>query len=237
MSGLVVERHGGIVEIVITNVARRNAMDERMWQQLHDIVSEMASSEEDRVLIVSGAGDSFCSGSDMKSPQRRVEGPETRMARANAAIRALIEVPKPTIAKVRGGAAGGGAQLALACDLVIASQDAYFWEMFIARRMSIDVGASWLLPRLVGLQRAKRMVLLGERVDAAAAFEMGLIAELTTSEGLDATVAARASLLCSYSSSVLAADKELLNHGVTRSLSEALDAEGRYQAVHEHALE
>jgi enoyl-CoA hydratase/carnithine racemase len=233
MADISVERREGIVTLTLDQPRRRNAMSESMWDKLFDELAIIDGSSSDRVLILTGRGDAFCSGSDMRSPIRATELPEVRMQRANRAVAALHSLRKPTIAKVRGCSVGGGAQLALACDLVVASEDAYFSEMFVSIGLSLDVGGSWLLPRLVGLQRAKRLALLSERIDARSAAEMGLISHVVTSAGLDAQVASIASQLASASGQAILATKLLLNNSFERTFEQALAAEAACQVLNE----
>jgi enoyl-CoA hydratase/carnithine racemase len=233
MADIAVERLDGVVTLTLDQPQRRNAMSENMWEKLFDELAVIDGTASDRVLILTGRGDAFCSGSDMRSPIRQTESPEIRMQRANRAVAALHSLRKPTIAKVRGCSVGGGAQLALACDLVVASDDAYFSELFVSIGLSLDVGGSWLLPRIVGLQRAKRLALLSERLDASSAAAMGLISHVVASAELDRQVALIATTLTEASSQAVLATKLLLNNSFERTFSEALAAEAAFQVLNE----
>lgn len=132
---------------------------------------------------------------------------------------------KPSIAAVDGIAAGGGCNLALACDLVVASGRAQFSEIFVRRGLTVDTGGSWILPRLIGSARARRLVLLGEVVDAELAYQLGLVTHLVPSGDFHTEVATIAGRLSETPAMTLAADKRLLAESPTGTLVEALDRE------------
>ena len=132
---------------------------------------------------------------------------------------------------VHGVAAGAGCNLALAADIVVAGPDARFCEIFARRGLSIDFGGSWLLPRLVGLHKAKELTLLGEMIEAPEAYRIGLVNRLTDAEGFDAEVSDVAARLAGGPPIALAASKRLLNAGLSSSMAEALEAESMAQCV------
>ena len=141
-----------------------------MWGDLRDVFDEVAANRDDRVLVVTGAGEGFCAGADLVTPGCPAR--HRRPARAHAwrgPERGVVarDPGKPTIAKVNGVAAGAGLNLALGCDLVIASDAARFSEIFVKRGLSIDYGGSWLLPRLIGMHKAKELAFLAEVITAA----------------------------------------------------------------------
>jgi enoyl-CoA hydratase/carnithine racemase len=144
-------------------------------------------------------------------------------------VLAMRELPVPTIAKVAGVAAGSGANLALACDFVIASEDAYFAQLFVHRGLSVDSGASWLLPRLVGERRARELCLLGERVPAPSALDLGMITQVVPGGDLDGTVTGLAERLRDLSGAALAGTKRMLNRTWEVGFAEALAAEAANQ--------
>ena len=148
---------------------------------------------------------------------------------SNRCVLAMRELPIPTLAKVGGVAAGSGANLALACDLVYAAQSARFVQVFIHRGLSLDSGASWLLPRLVGERKALELSLLGDPLGAQDALEMGLISDVVPDEVLDARVAEVAGRLAASSPPALAGTKRLIATTWTRSLAQALGAEADNQ--------
>jgi 2-(1,2-epoxy-1,2-dihydrophenyl)acetyl-CoA isomerase len=233
MRDILISRAAGVVEVTLNRPHCINALTEDMWHELHDILAQAEQDTAVRVLILSGAGGNFCSGSDLRSGQRSREHPMRRMRRANAAVSRLHALPMPTIAKVRGAAVGGGASLALACDFVLASPDAYFCQIFIDRGMSPDTGSSWILPRLIGLQQAKRLAYFGTRLSAAQAREAGLVTLVESDEQLDRRAAEWAADLAQRAPVALAMTKSLLNNSFESTFGEALAAESAAQSVNQ----
>lgn len=230
METVLVDRVGGVVTITLNRPEKRNAIDAAMWQELNECFSEVTNRTDDRVMVLSGAGGAFCSGADLTSVGGAGD-PLSLMRRVGDVALALHRVPKPTIAKVNGVAAGAGANLALGCDLIVASDEARFSEIFARRGLSIDFGGSWLLPRLVGLHRAKELTLLADMVSATEARDMGLVNRVVPAADLDAFVADWAGRLAAGPPIALALSKNLLNRSFEVSLSQALDDEGRCQVV------
>jgi enoyl-CoA hydratase/carnithine racemase len=144
---------------------------------------------------------------------------------------ALHRLPKPTIAKVGGVAAGAGCNLALGCDLVVASQDARFSEIFARRGLSIDFGGSWLLPRLIGLHKAKELAFFAEVISAQDAKEFGIVNRVVPADELDGFVTDWARRLASGPPLALSLTKAMLNSSLSATMDEALEDEARSQAV------
>ena len=161
---LLVERSGGVVTATMNRPEVRNALDHRLFEALRVLFVEVAERPEDRVVVLTGAGGSFSSGGDLAPPESLGEDALTTMRRFGETTLALLECPKPVIAAVDGVAAGAGASLAFACDLVVASEPARFAVLFVRRGLALDCGASWSLPRLVGMHMAKELALLGDWV-------------------------------------------------------------------------
>jgi 2-(1,2-epoxy-1,2-dihydrophenyl)acetyl-CoA isomerase len=155
----------------------------------------------------------------------------TRMRRIGEVCIALHRVPQPTIAKVNGVAAGAGLNLALTCDLIVASDAARFSEIFARRGLSIDFGGSWLLPRLVGMHRAKELALLADIIDAHEADRVGLVNRVVPAAELDGFVGGWASRLAAGPPIALGLTKRLLDEAFSSSLEEAIEAEARCQVV------
>jgi 2-(1,2-epoxy-1,2-dihydrophenyl)acetyl-CoA isomerase len=173
-----VERAGGIVTVTLTNPAKRNAIPSAAWPELEGAFREVAARADDRCMVVTGAGDDFCSGADV-SPDGGGPGgaghPLRFMRTVGSAIDALHAVPQPVVARVAGVCVGAGLNIALACDLVVAAADARFSQIFARRGLSIDAGGSWVLPRIVGLQKAKELALLADVLGADQAERLGLV--------------------------------------------------------------
>jgi 2-(1,2-epoxy-1,2-dihydrophenyl)acetyl-CoA isomerase len=233
VEGLVVERRDGIVTLTLDRPARKNAITADMWRGLGGLFEDMTHRRDDRVLVITGAGDAFCSGADLGAQDA---GAETGAAVAamrivgRAALR-LHELPIPTIAAVNGVAAGAGCNLALGCDLIVASDRARFTEIFAKRGLALDFGGSWLLPRLVGLHRAKELAFLADIIDATEAERIGLVNRVVPHEELAKQVDDLAHRLAGMPPLQLATIKRQLNDGLHRTMAEAIDVEGSSQAL------
>jgi 2-(1,2-epoxy-1,2-dihydrophenyl)acetyl-CoA isomerase len=234
---LVVERSGGVVTMTLNRPEKKNAVNRQMWRELVDVFDEVADTPDDRVLVITGAGDGFCSGADLTDSGNADElqggvGTSVRQMRVvgRAALR-LHELPKPTIAAVNGVAAGAGCNLALGCDLIIASDRARFTEIFSKRGLSVDFGGSWVLPRLVGLHKAKELVFLGEIIDAEDAERIGVVNRVVAHDDLDKSVAEVAARLAALPPIQLSVSKRLLNQSFSVSMADALEFEDIAQAM------
>jgi 2-(1,2-epoxy-1,2-dihydrophenyl)acetyl-CoA isomerase len=230
VSNLIVETRGSVSVLTINRPERKNAVNDEMWDELRASFERFDHDDAQRVLVITGAGDAFCSGADL-SGFRTEDDPAARMARINRAAQRLHDVAKPTVAYVNGVAAGAGCNLALGCDIAMASPTARFTEIFVRRGLSIDFGGSFLLPRLVGMQRAQYLALSGDIIDASRALEFGLVAKITESDqGLD-EVLALAERIATAAPKAVTATKALIREGWHASLSEALAAEANSQSV------
>src|SRR3974390_2540302 len=177
LATLVVERSDGVVTVTMNRPERKNAANGTMWRELLDVFEDVVADRDDRVMVLTGAGGAFCSGADLSDPSNVAGRPGDAFllqvrALGDVALR-LHRFPKPTIAKVGGVAAGAGMSLALGCDLVVASESARFSQIFAKRGLSLDFGASWLLPRLIGLHRAKELAFFADILDSREAAELG----------------------------------------------------------------
>jgi enoyl-CoA hydratase/carnithine racemase len=230
---LVVERTDGIVTITLDRPERKNAVNGEMWDELLVTFREIGEQDGDRVVVITGAGGDFCSGADMSTVGEGERPPHAlaSMRHVGDVCLALYRLPQPTIAKVRGVAVGAGMNLALVCDLVVASDTARFSEIFARRGLSIDFGGSWVLPRRVGLHQAKELALFAEIIGAAEAERIGLVNRVVPDADLDAFVAGWAQKLAAGPPIALAQTKRLLNNAVGITLEQALDEEAAAQAV------
>lgn len=219
------ERDSGVTTITLDRPEKRNAMSDAMWAQLEERLDTLDVGGQDRVLVAKGAGGAFSGGSDVEGLLDDPRSLPRRIDVSNRCVLAMHELPIPTIAEVDGIAAGSALNLALACDFLYASERARFAELFIHIGLSVDSGASWLLPRLVGERRARELCLLGEQLPAADALAMGMITEVLPVEELDGRVAEVAGKLASYNPAGLAGTKRLLNDTWSRDLAGALRAE------------
>ncbi|MDX2051609.1 MAG: enoyl-CoA hydratase-related protein [Polyangiaceae bacterium] len=188
---LVSETHG-VVRLTLNRPKTKNALNPELVSMLGDALERAASTPTNRVIVLSGAGGSFCSGADLMEDfqPHRTELPllEARLDAFQRLIRCITSAPQVVIAEVDGPAVGFGADLALACDLRIVSEKAYFQEKFIAIGLMPDGGASYFLPRLVGVGRALELLLTGRAVQAAEALALGLASEVVPADSLEACV-------------------------------------------------
>ncbi|MDP6480568.1 MAG: enoyl-CoA hydratase [Acidimicrobiales bacterium] len=233
---LLVDRDGAVVTVTINRPRVMNAMTSRMFVDFGRLCRSVNEDDSVRVLVVTGAGGNFCSGADVSGQADRVSGetpvvPLRNMRRIKEAAMALHDVQQPVVAKVRGIAAGAGLNIALGCDLVYASDTARFSEIFARRGLSLDFGGSWLLPRRVGLHRAKELALLAEVIDAAEADRIGLVNRVLPDDELDAHVDGVVSRIATGPPLALSMTKGLLNHGASSSMAQALEAEGLAQST------
>lgn len=233
METLQVDRADGVVTITLDRPKVKNAMNAELWAELSTVLDEVARRTEDRAVVITGAGGDFCSGADLSGggPFRGPAHPSFTMAQINEVPLQLHRLPKPTIAKVRGVAAGAGLNLALGCDLVVASDGARFSEIFARRGLVLDFGGSWLLPRLIGLHRAKEVAFFADVLTAAEADRLGLVNRVVPDDELDEVVAQWAQRLAAGPPVALAQIKRMLNESFQRSMADALDAEGNAQLL------
>ena len=227
---LLVEQAGAVLTITINRPHRKNALDDATWDRLLGTLTETARDESVRVVLITGAGGDFCAGADL-TRARRGEHPLTHMRLINAVAVQLHELPQPVVAKVEGVAVGAGMNLALGCDLVVASTTARFSQIFAKRGLSVDFGGSWLLPRAVGMQQAKRLALLSEMVGAQQALELGLVTWVKEPEEIDSFVHDLTGRLANAAPVALALSKALLNEAGSQTFRQALEAEARAQVI------
>ena len=214
----------GIARITLNRPDRLNSFTRAMHGELAQALDAAADA---RVLLLTGAGRGFCAGQDLNdravAPGEAVDLGDTVEASWNPLIRRLATMPQPVIARVNGVAAGAGANIALACDLVVAAKSAKFIQSFSALGLIPDSGGSWHLPRLVGQARALGLALTGEPLPAEKAADWGLIWKCVDDDALDAEVGALARKLASLPPLGLAAIKSLLRTTGERTLDQELD--------------
>lgn len=235
---ILLQRDGAVATITLNRPRVKNAIPAEGWDVLAQRLKELSYDATVRAVIVTGAGGDFCSGADVSAMGNSGDGGSAArtsglqsMRRVGECIVALHDLPVPTIAKVDGIAAGAGMNLALGCDLIVASERARFSEIFARRGLSIDGGGSWLLPRLVGLHKAKELVLLAEVIDAQQAAEIGVVNRVVPNDDLDAFVDDWATRLASGPTQALGLSKAMLNNAFAVSMAQAVQDEGRSQTL------
>ncbi|MEN8649246.1 enoyl-CoA hydratase-related protein [Streptomyces sp. 21So2-11] len=222
---------------------RPEAMNAVTWDQRERVISLLADASADpavRAVVITATGKGFCAGADLRGGSsgssrsaERVAGDVARTIRLGAQrlIGAVLDCEKPVIAAVNGTAAGLGAHLALACDLVLAAESAKFIEVFVRRGLVPDGGGAYLLPRLVGPQRAKELMLFGDSLPAPEAHRMGLVNRVVPAEELAATARAWAERLASGPTRALALTKQLVNASLDSDRAGAFAAEAAAQEI------
>jgi len=220
----------GVRTLTLNRPRRKNAIDEELWHALRDALTEAGNDRAVRAVVLTGAGDAFCSGADISGGLSGTH-PLYRMRTLSEVTLLLHELPIPTVAKVTGVAVGAGWNLALGCDLVVATPEARFSQIFARRGLSLDCGGSWLLPKLVGLQQAKRLALLAETIDADEAHALNLVTWVVSAAEIDAFVAGLGARLVAGAPVALAQNKALLNESADRTMRDALSGEARAQAI------
>jgi 2-(1,2-epoxy-1,2-dihydrophenyl)acetyl-CoA isomerase len=175
-----VQRRGAAATIVLDRPKAMNAVDPQLAEDLLRALTEAAADDDVRAVLLTGSGRAFCSGADLRAgfeptPEGHPNVQKALHERFHPIIQTLREMPKPVVAAVNGAAAGIGCSFALACDLVVAAESAYFLLAFVNIGLVADGGSSLLIPERVGFARAAEMALLGERVGAEKALEWGLI--------------------------------------------------------------
>jgi 2-(1,2-epoxy-1,2-dihydrophenyl)acetyl-CoA isomerase len=231
METIVIERDAGVVTVTMNRPERKNAINPTMLTELLDAFREVATRRDDRVMVLAGAGDAFCSGADLTDPTDITSDGLGYMRRVGEVVLALHNLAKPTIAKVGGVAAGLGCNLALGCDLIVAADTARFSQIFARRGLSLDGGGSWLLPRLVGLHRAKELAFFADIIPAAEAAAMGLVNRVVPAGELDGFVAEWAARLAAGPPIALSMTKTMLNNAFAVSMAQAVEDEARCQNV------
>jgi enoyl-CoA hydratase/carnithine racemase len=234
VSWLKTESSDGIRTITLDRPERKNAVPADGWDDLTEAF-ESFETGPDRVLVVTGAGGEFCSGADLDlerfASRPGVADAHIRMKVVERAATALHRCTKPTIAAVDGVAVGAGMNLAIGCDVVIATERARFSEIFVRRGLTVDFGGTWLLPRIVGLQRAKDLALSGRIVGADEAVRLGLVLEVVAVEKLADRVSELAKSFLAGAPVGQMFAKQGLNASFESSFAESISWEGQSQAI------
>jgi enoyl-CoA hydratase/carnithine racemase len=223
-----------VATLTLNRPEKKNAISWRMFEELRDAFEHVAASRDVRCLVVTGAGGAFCSGADLTDEAAAPSSPlelKDRMRTVNAVAQAVFTCPKPTIAKVTGVAAGAGCNLALGCDLIVASTSASFAELFVKRGLVVDFGGSWVLTRLLPLHKAKELALLGGTISAGQADSWGMLNRYCSDEDVDAVVEELARSLAAVPPRTVSLIKANLARAAERSLEETLEAEAVAQAI------
>lgn len=235
----------GVAWIVIDRPDAGNALTADMRNRITDWLEEASADLRVRAVVLTGTGEkAFCTGADLRggqaAPAPRPDGaPEQAVGDGARVIRrgwqrlvaAVLDCEKPVVAGVNGTAAGGGMHLAIACDLVVAVEDARFIEVFVRRGIAPDAGGAWLLARLVGIQRAKELFFFGDDLQASEAHRLGLVNRVVTREALEPTVRELATRLAQGPTKAIGVAKWLANRSLDVDRATAFQDEALAQEL------
>ena len=227
-------RDGGVARVALNRPDKLNSFTRQMQAELREAIAECERDSAIRAVVLTGNGRGFCAGQDLADlsfePGNMTDLGALIEDNFNPLIRRIQALPKPVIARVQGIAAGAGANLALACDLVIAGRSASFLQAFVNIGLVPDSGGTWFLPHRVGVARAMGLAMLGEKLSAEQAAQWGLIWRCVDDERLDADVSALAARLAAMPTRALAAIKRSIRAAITSDLSTQLDMERDLQS-------
>ena len=230
---VIVQKKDKIATLTLNRPEVMNAMSKEMIEGLWDAVKDLATDESVNLVILRGAGDHFCSGADIHLFGESIPSDEwvVAMKGVGKIVRTLREMPQPLIAMLKGVAVGGGANLALAADFVVAAENTRFSEIFINIGAILDYGGHYFLPRLVGLAKARELAMLGDEIDGNTAASIGLIYKSVPEEQLEIEVDNLANTLALKPPLALRLIKEGLENSFDMSLKQVLDWEAAHQSI------
>lgn len=220
----------GVATLTLNRPKSLNSFTIEMHVEIRTVMQQVVENADIRCLVITGAGRGFCAGQDLGDRAQSTEGGVPDVGASvekyyNPLIRSIMQLPKPVICAVNGVAAGAGASIALACDIVLAARSANFIQLFCKIGLIPDSGGTWNLPRAVGLARAKGLALLGDRLPAETAEQWGLIWKCVDDEDLQAEAQKMASHLATQPTRALGRIKKLLHDSSSNTLDEQLDLE------------
>ncbi|MGW2718248.1 enoyl-CoA hydratase/isomerase family protein [Streptomyces sp. NPDC001492] len=227
---------GQVSYLTLNRPEALNAITPEQRETVIGLLAEASADPDVRAVVLTGTGRGFCAGADLRGGSgggERVAGDVARMLRLGAQrlIAAVLDCEKPVIAAVNGTAAGLGAHLALACDLVLAAESARFIEVFVRRGLVPDGGGAYLLPRLIGPQRAKELMFFGDALSATEAERLGLVNRVVPDAELDKTAREWAARLAAGPTRALALTKQLVNASLDTDRATAFAAEAAAQEI------
>ncbi|MGK7391438.1 MAG: enoyl-CoA hydratase/isomerase family protein [Candidatus Cyclobacteriaceae bacterium M2_1C_046] len=222
----------GVATITLNRPESYNALNDEITFELQDALKQASKDENVRVLVLTGEGKAFCSGQDLKASQGQKRSfIDSLHKRYNPIIRAMRNMPKPIICRLNGVAAGAGCSMALACDIVVADEEAQLIEVFVNIGLVLDSGSSYFLPRLIGSSRAFEMATMGKRIKGKEAEAIGLINKSVPAEQLDETVKSYTDFYAKAPTKAIGMMKKMLNRSGNSSLEDMLEYEAYCQEI------
>ncbi|SEW14618.1 enoyl-CoA hydratase-related protein [Chitinophaga arvensicola] len=233
MAALLLDIQDGIATITLNRPEVYNAFNDPLSYELQDALKTAEKDPAVRVVVLTGAGKAFSSGQDLKASMEsgKRDLSESLRKRYNPIIRAIRNMPKPVICRLNGVAAGAGCSIALACDLIIASEEATMIEIFVNIALVLDSGSSYFLPRTVGYHRAFELATKASKIPAAEALKLGLVNKVVPAAELDAAVQTEAAYYAAAPTKAIALMKKMLTKGMTDNLDEVLEYEAYCQDI------
>ena len=223
----------GVATITLNRPEVYNALNDEITFELQDAIKAVGKDQGVRVVVLTGEGKAFCSGQDLKSSssQGKRSFLDSLHKRYNPLILGMRNLPKPIVCKLNGVAAGAGCSIALACDIIVASEEATLIEVFINIGLVPDSGSSFFLPRLTGMARAFELCSMGSKVKGREAFELGLVNKVAKPEELDAAVKTYTDYFALAPTRAIGLIKKMLNKSATATLEEMLEYEAYSQEI------
>ncbi|HTH56552.1 MAG TPA: enoyl-CoA hydratase-related protein [Cyclobacteriaceae bacterium] len=227
------EAVGGVATITLNRPEVYNALNDEITFELQDAIKAVAKDQSVRVVVLTGEGKAFCSGQDLKASSTQIKRSflESLHKRYNPLILGMRNLAKPIVCKLNGVAAGAGCSIALACDIIVASEEATLIEVFINIGLVPDSGSSFFLPRLTGMSRAFELCSMGSKVKGREAFELGLVNKVVKPEELDAAVKSYTDYFSQAPTRAIGLIKKMLNKSATSTLEEMLEYEAYSQEI------
>ncbi|HCV50152.1 enoyl-CoA hydratase-related protein [Saprospiraceae bacterium] len=236
MSVLITEIDNGVLYITLNRPDKYNSGTQEMAFAFHKALDKARDNDDVRAVYITGAGKAFCAGQDLGEivDPNGLELPSMVKDHYNPTVERIRNLNKPVVAAVNGVAAGAGANIALACDVVVASEGASFIQAFSKIGLIPDSGGTYTLPRLIGLQRASALMMLGDKVSAADALQMGMLYKVFPIDTFVEESRKIVQKLAKMPTKALGMTKILLNESIKNSLKQQLELEGRYQELASH---
>ena len=237
MSVLITEIDNGVLYITLNRPDKYNSGTQEMAFAFHKALDKARDNDDVRAVYITGAGKAFCAGQDLGEivDPNGPELPSIVKDHYNPTVERIRKLNKPVVAAVNGVAAGAGANIALACDVVVASEGASFIQAFSKIGLIPDSGGTYTLPRLIGLQRASALMMLGDKVSAADALQMGMLYKVFPIDTFVEESKKIVHKLAKMPTKALGMTKILLNESIKNSLKQQLELEGRYQELASHS--
>lgn len=224
----------GLASITLSRPKVFNALNNALKMELQDVFEQIKEDKSVRAVLLTGEGKAFCSGQDLKAAQKEMQGKkysEAIRTYYNPIIMSMRTLEKPIICRLSGVAAGAGCSLALACDIIIASEEAYLSELFVGIGLIMDSGSTYFLPRMVGSARAFELATMGTKVSAQQAYNIGLVNRVVPEEELDKTVQHYVDYYLNAPTVAIGLMKRLLNQSFQQPLEEILEYEAQWQDI------